>query len=369
MLNISSPVVSHNADPLSRQERLNDGWIAACAGYLRTVFGDRLAGRTVVDYGFGKGNWSLAFLRAGAGRVIAVNAGQSDAPRLAEYCDDYAIDNIEIVPGNVLEGPVEAAGDIVWLYDVLHQIEFPDPFVERIAAMAPGAEALFYIYAYDRHSPREFVVETCRELAGYRTEDEFRRDAPYLTRPARLRARADLAAPHIAWYSTCELSALLARHGLAPKSRYRGFEAHLSGIVQEEFVPHQWLCGRGVPGAIEVLDPPRRHAADLRILEDMAEAVAAIDLGPEERRAVALGLFNTHFSALATDGGTDAAVVEDFLYLFYVLTSHDGRTVGDAGAYVDLTFAAMDGRACDDLPAAREATVLARQLRERRVKI
>lgn len=369
MLNFSAQAVTHDADPLRRQERLNDARIAACAGYLKAVFGDRLAGRTVVDYGFGRGDWSLAFLRAGAGRVVAVDTGRDDAARLGEYCDDYAVDDVEIVRGNAEAGPVEAAGDIVWLYDALHRIKAPDTFIERIAALAPGEDALFYVHAYDRHSPREFVVETSRELTGYRTEDEFRRDAPYLTRAARLRARDDLPAPHIAWYTARELTALLARHGLGPLARYRGFEAHLSGVVPEEFVPHQWLCGRGLPGAIEVLDPPRRHAGDLRVLEDMAEAVAALDLDPEARRAVGLGLFNAHFSALESDGGTDAALVEDFLHLLYVLTSHGGRAAGGAVSYVELAFAAMEGRACDDMPAAREATVLARHLRERRVRI
>jgi len=369
MLNLSSQTVTHDHDSPFHREQLNDGQIAACAGYLKAVFGDRLAGRTVVDYGFRQGNWSLAFLRAGADRVVAVDTGRDEAGRLAEYCNDYAIDNIEIIPGDAQVAPVEAAGDIVWLYEALCQIESPEPFIERISALASSEETLFYIHAYDRHSPREFIVKTCRELVRYRSEDEFRRDAPYLTRAARLRAHDIFPAAHIEWYTAHELCVLLAQHGLAPLARYRGFEAHLTGSMPEEFVPHHWLCGRGVPGVIEVLNPLRRHAADLRILEDMAKAVAALDIDPEERRAVGIGLFNAHFSALEGAGGTDAAVVEDFLFLVYVLTSHGGQAVGVASGYVELAVAAMKGRARDNLPAAREPTVLARYLRERCVRI
>lgn len=369
MLNISPQAINHYANAMFRHERLNDAWIAACAGYLRTVFGERLAGRTVVDYAFGRGNWSLAFLRAGAARVIAIDDARDNVTRLSEYCIDHGIDGIEIMHGNVLDVPIDTAADIVWLYGILHHIQPAERFMEQIAAMAPGANALFYIYAYDRFSPREFIVETCREMVRYRTEDEFRRDAPYLTRAARMRARDDLAAPHIDWYTARDLTTLLAGQGLAPIARYRGFEAHLHGHVPDEFVPHQWLCQRTDDRAIEVLDPPRPYTADLDVLEDMTETVGALDLDPEERRAIGLGLFNAHFSALATDGGTNAAIVEDFLFLLYVLTSHGGHAVGAAAPYVDLAFAALEGRARDDMAAAGEPTVLARHLRERRIRI
>lgn len=369
MLNLSPQAINQYANAMFRHERLNDAWIAACAGYLRNVFGARLTGCTVVDYAFGRGNWSLAFLRAGAARVIAIDAAEDNVARLTEYCDDHDIDGIEIIHGNVLDAPVDAAADIVWLYGILHHIEPADRFVERIAAMATDPDALFYVYAYDKFSAREFIVETCRELVCYRTEDEFRRDAPCLTRAARLRARDDLTAPHIEWYTARDLRALLGRHGLAPVARYRGFEAHLSGVVPEEFAPHQWLCKRTTAGVMETLDRPRRYAADLEILEDMADAVLALDLDPEERRAVGLGLFNAHFSALAADGGTDAALIEDFLHMLYVLAGHGGQPTGIAAPYVELAYAALEGCQRDDMAAARETTALARHLRDQRIRI
>ena len=104
------------ANSMFRFERLNDAWIESCAAYLRHVFGDAIEGRTVIDYAFGRGNWSCAFRSAGAKRVIAIDAAADNVARFSDQCHDNGIDGIEIVNGNVLDGPISADADIMWLY-------------------------------------------------------------------------------------------------------------------------------------------------------------------------------------------------------------------------------------------------------------
>ncbi|MEA2308752.1 MAG: hypothetical protein QOI65_1038, partial [Thermoleophilaceae bacterium] len=85
------------ANSMFRYEGLPGSWIESCTGYLRTLFGDSLRGKTVIDYGFGRGNWSLAFLAAGAGKVIAIDASPAAVARFTDYCQTQDIDRIEVV--------------------------------------------------------------------------------------------------------------------------------------------------------------------------------------------------------------------------------------------------------------------------------
>ena len=180
-----------------RHERLHERWIASCADYLKTLFGDSLRGKTVIDYAFGRGNWSLAFLSAGAGKVISIDASTDTVARFKNYCRERNIANIEVMAGNIMEQDFAAKGDLMWVYGILPMIEDQVAFLNRIKTLASGPDAQFYVYQYNARSLREFTVQTCREGIVYQSESEFRTDSPLFVRPARLRARDDLAAPHV----------------------------------------------------------------------------------------------------------------------------------------------------------------------------
>src|SRR5262245_4910090 len=110
--------IDQYAQSMFRFEHLNESWIESCARYLRRVFGERLAGRVVIDYAFGRGNWAIAFLAAGAGRVIAIDAAVSNVSKLADYCRDHDIDRVEVIEGDILEGPLACRADFLWVYGV-----------------------------------------------------------------------------------------------------------------------------------------------------------------------------------------------------------------------------------------------------------
>jgi hypothetical protein len=63
MATIGGQRINEYTNSMFRYEQLSKRWIASCAAYLQSLFGEELRGKTVVDYAFGRGNWSLAFLK------------------------------------------------------------------------------------------------------------------------------------------------------------------------------------------------------------------------------------------------------------------------------------------------------------------
>lgn len=62
--------IGEYANSMFRFEQLHERWIESCTAYLVHLFGERIRDATVVDYAFGRGNWSLTFRHAGTARVI-----------------------------------------------------------------------------------------------------------------------------------------------------------------------------------------------------------------------------------------------------------------------------------------------------------
>ena len=85
-------------------ESLHDTWIDKCQGYLEYVFGgDSLKGATVIDYAFGRGNWSAAFIQAGAERVYSIDASQHNCDKLKGWCAKNGVKGIEISLSEMIE--------------------------------------------------------------------------------------------------------------------------------------------------------------------------------------------------------------------------------------------------------------------------
>lgn len=305
------------ANNMFRFERLSEAWIDSCAAYLIRVFGD-LRGKSVIDYAFGRGNWSLAFIRAGVARVVAIDAALDNVRRFSDYCRTHAIGNVEVIHGDVMESPIEREADLLWIYGILPCIADQDTFLERIRPMAAGADAQFLVYAYDAGGLRQFVVDTCRRGAVYRSEQEFADDSQVLTRAARMRARDDLTAPVVNWHTLEGLSALLTRHGLYPVTQPASFAEFQGASTSEEFRPHHLVCRLSAHRPAELREAPRPYSKDLAVLWVLADAVYE-PASADAHRRIALGLFNTHFSSLGADGAAGPVLTEDFLFLFHLL--------------------------------------------------
>jgi 2-polyprenyl-3-methyl-5-hydroxy-6-metoxy-1,4-benzoquinol methylase len=324
-----------------RFEHLHDAWLQKCTRYLREVFGSRLAGATVIDYAFGRGNWSVAFARAGAKRIVAIDASKSNVRRFATYCKRTRTSNIEVQLGNVVNDRPDLQADIAWVYGIFHHIKPAEQFARTLArSLAPRGE--LFLYAYNADCLRQVVAESTRKVLLCSTEAQFRRVAQSLTPAARLRARDDLTAPVVRWYARAELLAHFSRHGLHRSRSVQSFSEYLREPGQdEEFAPHHVVLSRAASSRESSKARPRARPRDFEILRDMADAVLGSSRIPlPQRKAIGIGLLNTHFSALDKPGRAARCGFEDFLFLLYA--------------------AVANGLSLERLPgAARDACVLA----------
>ena len=309
-----------------RFERLHDNWIGSCAAYLRTLFGEELRGKTVIDYAFGRGNWSLAFLLAGADDVIAIDASVENVARFKNYCRSRKITNIRVLLGDILRQNLPVRGDVIWLYGILPHIAEQEVFLNRIKTLASGPDALLYVYYFNANSLREFTVQTCRRVVIYKSESEFAKESFLFIRPARMRARDDLTAPYTSFYTVAAIRALLHRCGIYIKRQDEDFQFFVHGKVTEDFYPHQFLCSLHSKDDIAIEEPETLYASEMSILHEMARAVFSLPLTKIEKKTIAIGLYNTHFAFLRDGIYAHGAVIELFLFLMSILFQKEGAS-------------------------------------------
>jgi hypothetical protein len=340
--------INEYANSMFALERFNEKWLNDCTAYIRQIFGDQIVGKTIVDYAFGRGNWSLAFLAAGARNVIAIDASESNISRFGHYLEEKKIKGIELIHGNILEEPLTFRGHIFWLYGIVQNLGKIGEFLSRTAAMAVDDNSLFYIYHYNAPSLRRFIVGTCRSVLRYDTEAEFLDDSFLFIRQARMRARDDLTAPHIAFRTTEELVGLLRQAGLYPMRRDPDFSEFQTGIAGDEFYPHQFLCGMKPELEKPMQDHVINYPEEIAVLEELTSAVLRNSgVSQKNKKLVAIGLFNTHFANLDQGFKVGNSLIEDYLYLLNALLMQE-RMVGKQvpgsqrlERYRELSFAAM----------------------------
>lgn len=308
-----------------RYEALHDAWLLSCQKYLSHLFGlNRIDGRVVVDYGFGRGNWAVAFARCGAARVIAIDASYDNCIKLREYCQKNQIVNIEVICKNLSEQDIDFECDILWLYGVLHHIPDADDFLGKLLPKVKSAGVVL-AYTYNAGSLREWLVTVARSCVLFESEDDFRAHSLFFTPSARMRARDDLVAPHINWDSASAFAARFSRLGWYPAEQVEDFSPWLHGTYSGEFHPYVVKFMRKITA--QSIVPQQDNLTDLAVLHAYADLILG-KLPRTLRKSFAIGLFNTHFqdfsSKIEEVGGyeTNAQVLwEDFKYLLYVATT------------------------------------------------
>lgn len=367
MTAISRERIDEYACSMFRFERPHPAWIRLCADYIRHLFGDSLRGKTVIDYAFGRGNWSLAFLQAGAAKVIAIDASAGNVSRFADYCRSEGVNGVEILHADLVEEDIQAGGDLVWLYGILHHIVDAGGFLRKARSLA-GNNSRFYIYLYNADSLRQWTVSLCRKHLHYESEAAFAKDAPLFSRAARLRARDDLTAPWIAWHTAEGVQKLLAGADLRPVRQDAGLDEYRTGHGSEEFSPYQLLCetGGGESIAVEPRVSPCRE--EMAVLSRMAAALFGAEPDAGQRAKHAIGLFNTHFGALGPEGNIAEPVFEIFLQLAYGLIRSGTPVDGEVEKYLALVTDSMAGRrgVHADIPPD---TIIRRRLTTENVRI
>jgi hypothetical protein len=299
-------------------ERLHQRWIDPCARYLRELFGPAIEDKIFLDYAFGRGNWSLAALKAGAKRVIAIEASESNVRRFSDFCRGAEIDNVEIIHGNILQAPLRATADVLWIYGILSSVADPEALLSGLAEVRRDNTAVAVLYGYDRGSLRQAVVDAGRHGCLYRDERSFAADSFLFTPRARIRARDDLTAPVVFWFGATDFDELARRNSYVPRRWCTDFGGWLWPETLDEFAPHVAICGFTDDPVKPAASMSRPGSADTAVLTAVAQTVMTA-AGPDIRRKIAIGLFNTHFSAFRGPKPAETALNEDFLYLMHAV--------------------------------------------------
>ncbi len=135
---------------------------------VRRILGKSVAGATVLDLGAGCGIASLAFVRSGAARVIAVDpdpsaeVGRGAMARLARNAEFEILDGFgEAIPLD------DSSVDIVYCRQVLHHAQdLPQVLQECARVVKPGGIVL---------ACREHVVDDDEQLARFLAEHPVNR--------------------------------------------------------------------------------------------------------------------------------------------------------------------------------------------------
>ncbi len=347
----------------------HDRRIEQCVGILQTIFGDSLKHARVLDYGCGRGEWSLAFLRAGARQVVSVDADINKVRHVHNYSRQKRIDGIEVLHGDLLcQNVSTGTADIVWLHDVLHHVSRPLALLQILRDIMTGPTSQMLVRVRDAGSLRQFTIELARLLYARPDRQSFDIDALSLAPAARLGLGDDLLARQVEWFTAAGFAEMLSGAGLEPVARVTAL-GQASGA---EFQPHAALC-RHVPAedAIAWEEPNRDYAQDLIVLKAMAREVDFALSDKAFRRQVALGLLNTHFAHGNGDSTGKDLAVELFLYLWRVLEIHGDveQMDGLARNFVALAGASTADAPRDHLPAATHPSGLAAYLRENAIRL
>jgi len=319
MTDLSCPPVSGHineyANSMFRHEAMPEAWLAQCTAYVQKLFGTSLVGKTVVDYAFGRGNWSVAFLRAGAAKVIALDAAPDNVARFSAYCKEQGLSGIDVRHGNVLEADIPGIqADLIWAYGILHHLPQPGAFLDAIRPwLLPQGH--LYVYAYNAPSLRSLLVNTARSVTVFHQEAAFTQVAPSLIRPARMRLRDDWVAPVVDFYTWPQLTQLLEAHGFYPtRSADMDFQEFLTGHAPWDFYPHQVLCGLA-PQANPEAPQPRPAcpiSEELQHLETLLAPLFQDALPQSVQINRVIGLMNTYYAHVGLS--MDQTLLELLLY-------------------------------------------------------
>lgn len=321
---MQTTAINTYANSMFRHETMPEAWLNQCTQYLQFLFGESLRGATVVDYAFGRGNWSVAFLRAGAKKVIAIDAAEDNVKRFTEYCKTYGLTSIEVIHGNLLTDtftPFEA--DLIWVYGILHHLGTPGVFLDALHPhLAPNGQV--YVYAYNAPSLRSVLVNAARKVQVISSEEAFAELSPLLIRPARMRLRDDWVAPVVDFYTPSQLETLLTTHGFYPcRQADSDFQTFLTGQAPWDFYPLQVLCRPNARDAVPVtaVAPPEDLLSNLNGVEHLVYALLESTPLQAQKRAFIIGLMNTYY---ANVGKAEAlqTLVELVLYSVHHLRAH-----------------------------------------------
>ncbi len=354
-----------------RYEFLNKSWLDKCKQYLLELFKD-IEGKIVVDYAFGRGNWSLAFIAAGAKKVYAIDASIDNCKKLESYCNSNSIENIEVIHGNILNEELQIQADILWVYGVLHHIQEVDLFLQRSKSLMT-IDGSAYFYYYNKGSLRNIIVSICRDLYTFEGEEEFSQYQWVFARTIKNRASDDLVAPYIDWKTLPELNDCLSMNGFGvTRGPDKDFDEFMNMRKNQEFYPHQLLCDLTQENTCSLVEPDMPFKDEITTLNRVLREILFQPIFNNDRRNLCIGLYNTHLSHVK-DGLIETALIENFIYgLRAILKLDDSQTdamSAEIKQYKELTLASMQDIDRDDFKSHLGENLFTNFLCENRLRM
>jgi hypothetical protein len=169
------------------------------------------------------------------------------------------------------------------------------------------------LYSYNNNSLRQVIINLARRGLTYTTYEDFRLDSFFFSHNARLRVRDDLTAPYVSWHSLESIKVLLSEAGAYVNTSVVSF-SEFENTDSTEFMPHHVIFSGNkmeIESSIEI-----ELGIDEKIIYEIGDLIFSM-LSSTDAKKLSIGLTNTHFNALA-HGGYQQALIEDFLYLYYI---------------------------------------------------
>tara|TARA_Y100000590_G_scaffold428325_1_gene539507 strand:+ start:8473 stop:9573 length:1101 start_codon:yes stop_codon:yes gene_type:complete len=295
-------------------EEINDIWIKKCSKYLKYIFGKKIKNSVIVDYAFGRGNWSLAFKKLGAKEIIAIDKSIHNVNKFKKYLKKNKITNINVIEGDILKTKIKSKVDIFWVYGIFHHIKNINKLIFNIKKFWNNKSSVGLIYTYDKYSLRELIVEFCRKNLKYSNYDQFKKNSYQFNHFARLRVRDDMVVDYIKWYSKIELYNVLKQKKLYGYKFIKTFDQFCK-VKNFEFNPHQLLITKNKNKTVKI--KKEKLSYNLLIIKNLLNLISKKIKNKLILSQISVGLLNTHFNGNYSDIIKNLSRI--LLFLFYII--------------------------------------------------
>jgi predicted RNA methylase len=302
--------INDYANSMFHFEQLHDKWINECVKYLDILF--NVKDKIVVDYAFGRGNWSLAFAKLGAKKVISIDASLDNVNKFQNYINKNKIENIEILHGNIMINSIDLEADIVWVYGIIPCIEQLDVFLQKLKFLS-SSNAEFLFYTYSKTSLRKHIVTKVREYIQYTNFSSFSKDICKFTNKSRIRARDDLVVDIINWHTKKEFAELLENNGYEISAETIDFYEFQNNKKNSEFTPFQFKAKKGT-AKFNMKDEVFPYIEEVNILNIFIDELVHNLTNGDIKKDIIISIHNILYSKEQCED----IIIEIFIYLIAI---------------------------------------------------
>jgi SAM-dependent methyltransferase len=138
--------------PESNWTTAESPWMTSAQRVVEIVFGDRLAGRRVLDLGCLEGGYTLEFARMGMD-AVGIEVRESNYANCELVREAFDLPNLSFVRDDVWNVSSQGPADVIFCCGLLYHLDRPRAFIELMASLAPKVIIMNTHYAPVEPSP------------------------------------------------------------------------------------------------------------------------------------------------------------------------------------------------------------------------